>query len=111
MAGQGQGGPGMPDPINALQNLASQGSRNPVINMGPQGGQMGGPQQAGAANLLQPLNRGPGQPMMMATMGGNMAGNMPGNISGNMPMQVSISHNLDLQSYRTSFYWVAFRIR
>lgn len=44
----GQGGPGMPDPINALQNLASQGSRNtnPMMGMsGPQTGQLGGPQQ------------------------------------------------------------------
>ncbi|KAJ8978013.1 hypothetical protein NQ317_002775 [Molorchus minor] len=75
MAGPGQGpvGPGMPDPINALQNLASQGSRNPMINMGPQPGQMGGPQQTTATNLLQTLNRGPGQQMMM----GNMPGSMP----------------------------------
>lgn len=75
---QGQGGPGMPDPINALQNLASQGSRNPMMNMGPQPGQMGGPpQQTTATNLLQTLNRGPGQPMMM------------GNMQSNMPMQVN----------------------
>lgn len=77
--GQNQVGPGMPDPINALQNLASQGSRNPMINMGPQSGQMGGPQQPTATNLLQTLSRGPGQQMML----GNMAGNVPGN----MPMQ------------------------
>ncbi|CAH2013639.1 unnamed protein product [Acanthoscelides obtectus] len=64
----------MPDPINALQNLASQGTRNPMMNMGPQPGQMGGPQQAPNANLLQTINRGPGQQLMM----GNMPGNMPG---------------------------------
>ncbi|KAG5874838.1 hypothetical protein JTB14_009295 [Gonioctena quinquepunctata] len=72
--GQGQGGPGMPDPINALQNLASQGSRNPMMNMGPQPGQMGGQQQGTATNLLQTLNRGPGQQMMMGNMQGNMSG-------------------------------------
>lgn len=85
--GQPQGGPGMPDPINALQNLASQGSRNPMMNMGPQPGQMGGPQQGTATNLLQTLNRGPTQQMMM----GNMPGNMPGNMGGNLPMQVGIN--------------------
>ncbi|CAG9854665.1 unnamed protein product [Phyllotreta striolata] len=62
--GQGQGGPGMQDPINALQTLASQGTRNSMMNMGPQGAQMGGPQQAPATNLLQTLNRGPQQMMM-----------------------------------------------
>lgn len=75
--GQGQVGPGMPDPINALQNLASQGSRNPMINMGPQPGQMGGPQQPTATNLLQTLNRGPPQQMMLGNMSGNMTGNIP----------------------------------
>ncbi|XP_072377144.1 mediator of RNA polymerase II transcription subunit 15 isoform X1 [Diabrotica undecimpunctata] len=70
--GQGQGGPGMPDPINALQNLASQGTRNSIMTMGPQSAQMGGPQQAPATNLLQTLNRGPGQQMMMGVMTGNM---------------------------------------
>lgn len=58
----------MPDPINALQNLASQGTRNnsQMMNMpGPQSGQMG-PQQMpsiAASNLLQTLNRGPVQGM------------------------------------------------
>ncbi|KAJ8920966.1 hypothetical protein NQ315_015760 [Exocentrus adspersus] len=70
--GQGQVGPGMPDPINALQNLASQGTRNTMINMGPQPGQMGGPQQPTATNLLQTLNRGPAQQMMLGNMPGNM---------------------------------------
>nr|XP_023013948.1 mediator of RNA polymerase II transcription subunit 15 isoform X2 [Leptinotarsa decemlineata]XP_023013949.1 mediator of RNA polymerase II transcription subunit 15 isoform X2 [Leptinotarsa decemlineata] len=74
--GPGQGGPGMPDPINALQNLASQGTRNPLMNMGPQPGQMAGQQQATATNLLQTLNRGPGQQMMMGNMQGNMTGGM-----------------------------------
>lgn len=86
--GQGQGGPGMPDPINALQNLASQGSRNSMMTMGPQPGQMGGPQQGTATNLLQTLNRGPAQQMMMGNMPGNMPGSMPGNLPGNLPMQV-----------------------
>lgn len=60
---------GMPDPINALQNLASQGNRNNAQMMGGMGGsqpgQMGGPQQMPsitASNLLQTLNR-PGQNM------------------------------------------------
>ncbi|CAH1109128.1 unnamed protein product [Psylliodes chrysocephalus] len=75
--GQGQGGPGMPDPINALQNLASQGTRNSMMNMGPQNPQMGGPQQAPATNLLQTLNRGPQQMMMGNSMPGNMPGAMP----------------------------------
>lgn len=68
----GQGGPGMPDPINALQNLASQGTRNNQMmgmgGVGPPGGSQsvpmgGGPQQIPniASNLLQTLNRGPGQ--------------------------------------------------
>ncbi|CAG9825305.1 unnamed protein product [Phaedon cochleariae] len=76
--GPTQGGPGMPDPINALQNLASQGSRQPMMTMGgPQPGQMGGggpQQQAPASNLLQTLNRGPAQQMMMGNMGGGMGG-------------------------------------
>lgn len=81
MNGPNQGGPGMPDPINALQNLASQGSRNnQLIGIGtpPQGPQMGGPQQVGpqnATNLLQTLNRGPAPGM------GNMSVGMQGNMS------------------------------
>ncbi|ENN79019.1 hypothetical protein YQE_04521, partial [Dendroctonus ponderosae] len=69
--GQQQQAPGMPDPINALQNLASQGSRNSMVGMGgpPQANQMRGPGQ-GNANLLQPIN----QPQIM--MGGGMPGNM-----------------------------------
>lgn len=72
--GQQQGGPGMPDPINALQNLASQGTRNPIMNGMRGQTQMGGPQQPSATNLIQTLNRGgPGCQQMML---------------GNMPMQV-----------------------
>ncbi|XP_049822504.1 mediator of RNA polymerase II transcription subunit 15 isoform X2 [Aethina tumida] len=71
--GQQQGGPGMPDPINALQNLASQGTRNPIMNGMRGQTQMGGPQQPSATNLIQTLNRGgPGCQQMML---------------GNMPMQ------------------------
>ncbi|KAK9743730.1 hypothetical protein QE152_g8388 [Popillia japonica] len=76
-----QVGPGMPDPINALQNLASQGSRNNQMMGGmTQSGQMGGPQQmpSPATNLLQSLNRGPSNTMV------NMQGNIPGNMSGSM---------------------------
>lgn len=63
---QGQGGPGMPDPINALQNLASQGTRNnQMMGMaGAQAAPMGGPQNMTpitASNLLQNLNQRPGQ--------------------------------------------------
>ncbi|ERL91930.1 hypothetical protein D910_09253 [Dendroctonus ponderosae] len=99
--GQQQQAPGMPDPINALQNLASQGiiqgSRNSMVGMGgpPQANQMRGPGQ-GNANLLQPIN----QPQIM--MGGGMPGNMglqvprvqnmnmPPNaqMPGQMPMQI-----------------------
>ncbi|KAF7266243.1 hypothetical protein GWI33_020428 [Rhynchophorus ferrugineus] len=97
---QQQQAPGMPDPINALQNLASQGSRNAMVNMGgpPQPGQMGGPGQ-GTTNLLQTLNRGPGasggQQIMMP---GNMSMQVPhmqsmgmpttNQMSGQMPMQI-----------------------
>ncbi|XP_060518154.1 mediator of RNA polymerase II transcription subunit 15 isoform X2 [Cylas formicarius] len=103
--GQQQGAPGMPDPINALQNLASQGSRNPMVGMGgPQTGQMGGPAQGPATNLLQTLNRGPGQQIMMGTIPGSMpmqvhqnigmqsnnamGGQMGGQMPGQMPMQM-----------------------
>lgn len=112
MNGPNQGGPGMPDPINALQNLASQGSRNSQMigGMGtpPQGQQMGGSQQVGpqnATNLLQTLNRGPAPGMgnmpvgmqgnmsntiqpNMAQMGGQMAGNIPVGMQGNMAVGI-----------------------
>lgn len=54
--GGNQGAPGVPDPINALQTLAIQGTRNPLMNMG-------GPQQTpmGATGLLQNLTRAPPQ--------------------------------------------------
>lgn len=55
----------MPDPINALQNLASQGSRNQMMGMGPQTGQMPNQPQPTATNILQTLNRGPQQMMTM----------------------------------------------
>ncbi|KAI5633003.1 hypothetical protein NE865_14301 [Phthorimaea operculella] len=100
--GQPQSGPNSqsnmaPDPINALQNLASQGSRNQMMNMGPQGqmqqqlgpnpgmgglqGQMGqqgpnisqGPQAQTATNLLQTLNQRPQLNMQLPNkMGGGM---------------------------------------
>ncbi|XP_052757897.1 LOW QUALITY PROTEIN: mediator of RNA polymerase II transcription subunit 15 [Galleria mellonella] len=102
--GQGQQGPsnqsGMTtDPINALQNLASQGSRNQMMNMGPQGqmqqqgvmgpnpgmgmqpqmGQQGpivsqgGPQAQTATNLLQTMTQRPQMNMQMQSkLGGNM---------------------------------------
>lgn len=79
----GQVGPGMSDPINALQNLASQGSRNNQMMGGiAQPGQMSGPQQmpSPATNLLQSLNRGP--PNTMINMQGNITGNMSGPMQG-----------------------------
>lgn len=81
----GQVGPGMPDPINALQNLASQGSRNNQMMGGmAQPGQMNGPQQMAspATNLLHSLNRGPANAMV--NMQGNMSANMPGTMQGTM---------------------------
>ncbi|KAM3959124.1 LOW QUALITY PROTEIN: mediator complex subunit 15 [Aphomia sociella] len=102
----GQGQPGSnnqsgmtTDPINALQNLASQGSRNQMMNMGPQGqmqqqgvmgpnsgmggmqsqmGQQGpivsqgGPQSQTATNLLQTFTQRPQMNMQMQNDGGNM---------------------------------------
>jgi mediator of RNA polymerase II transcription subunit 15 len=69
--GANQGAPGVPDPINALQTLAIQGTRNPLMTMGgSQQAPMGAQQQITATNLLQTLNRGPGQAMsnMQQTM-------------------------------------------
>ncbi|XP_058453733.1 mediator of RNA polymerase II transcription subunit 15 [Malaya genurostris] len=86
---------GMPDPINALQTLASQGTRPQMMGgqMGP-GGPMGGGQMGtgNASNLLQTLNR-PQMPMtggMAAMQGGNRVGAMGGanQIGGIMPGQL-----------------------
>ncbi|XP_047042149.1 mediator of RNA polymerase II transcription subunit 15 isoform X2 [Helicoverpa zea] len=100
------------DPINALQNLASQGSRNQMMTMGPQGqmqqqgvmgpnsgmggmqGQMGqqgpivsqGPQAQTATNLLQTLNQRPQMNMQLQNkLGGpmGMVGNQ-GQMGNNM---------------------------
>ncbi|CAH0700862.1 unnamed protein product [Spodoptera exigua] len=101
--GQPQQGPNnqgglTPDPINALQNLASQGSRNQMMTMGPQGqmqqqgvmgpnpgmggmqGQMGqqgpivsqGPQAQTATSLLQTLNRPQMNMQLQNKLGGPM---------------------------------------
>ncbi|GAB0095225.1 Mediator of RNA polymerase II transcription subunit 15 [Sergentomyia squamirostris] len=101
---------GMPDPINALQNLASQGSRpqQQMMGMGGPQGPMGGPavsqvNNIPASNLLQTLTQqrpmqqspmqnqrpGVGQPMpnQMLGMGGmnqSVGGVAPG--PGGMPM-------------------------
>lgn len=84
---------GMPDPINALQTLASQGTRPQMMGgqMGP-GGPMGGQMNAGnASNLLQTLNR-PQMPMTggMAGMPGSRVGGMggPNQMGGMMPGQM-----------------------
>ncbi|XP_053607525.1 mediator of RNA polymerase II transcription subunit 15 [Plodia interpunctella] len=99
------GQPGMPtDPINALQNLASQGTRNQMMNMGPQGqmqaqgvmgpnpgmagmqqpmGQQGpivsqgGPQAQTATNLLQTLNQRPQMNMQLQNKLGGSMGMVP----------------------------------
>ncbi|KAH8412346.1 hypothetical protein KR009_001394 [Drosophila setifemur] len=66
------------DPLNALQNLASQGNRNP--QMMPMGGAGGapGPGPGTASNLLQSLNQQrPGQQQQMQPMP-NIRGQMPG---------------------------------
>uniref|UniRef100_A0A182MBU1 Mediator of RNA polymerase II transcription subunit 15 n=1 Tax=Anopheles culicifacies TaxID=139723 RepID=A0A182MBU1_9DIPT len=76
--GGGGGGGGMPDPINALQNLASQGTRPQMMGQmgvgpgGPMGGQMGG--AGNASNLLHSLR----PQMQMGGMGGPMQGNRVG---------------------------------
>lgn len=89
---------GMPDPINALQTLASQGTRPQMMGGqmgpgGPMGGQMGG---GNASNLLQTLNR-PQMPMtggMAGMQGTNRVGmggpNQMGMMSGQpgMPSQM-----------------------
>ncbi|XP_013200671.1 mediator of RNA polymerase II transcription subunit 15 [Amyelois transitella] len=92
------------DPINALQNLASQGSRNQMMNMGPQGqmqqqgvmgpnpgmggmqqqmGQQGpivsqgGQQAQTATNLLQTLNQRPQMNMQLQNKLGGSMGMVP----------------------------------
>lgn len=87
---------GMPDPINALQTLATQGTRPPMMGgqMGPGGpmNQMGG---GNASNLLNTLNR-PQMPMTggMGAMQGRvgamvgasqMGGMMPGQMQPGQP--------------------------
>ncbi|XP_017778571.1 PREDICTED: mediator of RNA polymerase II transcription subunit 15 [Nicrophorus vespilloides] len=101
------GGQGVQDPINALQNLASQGTRNNMMGMnGPQGGPQG-PQmqqmQAMPANsqMIQNMNRGPNQVMGRQLIGNvqnhvinaNM-GQMPGQIQNSMPMQAGIQNQM-----------------
>lgn len=78
------------DPLNALQNLASQGNRNQMMGAGgPNANQMSGGPGVGpaASNLLQTLNQQrPGQQQqhqMMAQMGGPGAGGMQMNVMGN----------------------------
>ncbi|CAG9769099.1 unnamed protein product [Ceutorhynchus assimilis] len=92
---QQQQPPGIQDPINALQNLASQGSRNSMVMSGPpQPGQMGGPGQGGNS-LMQPMNQrqimmGGGMPGSMPMQVGPQNMNMPPNnqMPGQMPMQL-----------------------
>ncbi|XP_045511705.1 mediator of RNA polymerase II transcription subunit 15 [Colias croceus] len=115
--------PGMAtDPINALQNMASQGTRNQMMNMGQ--GQMqqqgvmgpnpgmsmqgqivsqGGPQSQTATNLLQTLNQRPQLNMQLQNkLGGPMGmvpnqGQMGNNMVGGMTMQNSMASQLQNQ--------------
>ncbi|XP_065357329.1 mediator of RNA polymerase II transcription subunit 15 [Calliphora vicina] len=90
----------MQDPLNALQNLASQGNRNPQMMSMPggpnvqQGAGPGGP--VPASNLLQTLNQQrPGQQQMQQmqgirpqmAMGAGGPGQQQGNIVGSGPGQ------------------------
>ncbi|CAK1549608.1 unnamed protein product [Leptosia nina] len=119
---QGPSQPGMAtDPINALQNMASQGTRNQMMNMGqgqmqqqgvmgPNSGMMqgqmgpqgpivsqGGPQSQTATNLLQTLNQRPQLNMQLQSkLGGPMGmvpnqGQMGGNMVGGMGMGNSMA--------------------
>ncbi|XP_029164900.1 mediator of RNA polymerase II transcription subunit 15-like isoform X2 [Nylanderia fulva] len=70
---------GMPDPINALQTLARQGTgNNQMMGMGGPGPNHQGiiqqPTANTASNLLQSLNQRPGQPMNMPGMQNKMPG-------------------------------------
>ncbi|CAH0404595.1 unnamed protein product [Chilo suppressalis] len=105
-----------PDPINALQNLASQGSRNQMMNMGSQGqmqqqgvlgpnpgmggmqqqmGQQGpivsqgGPQAQTATNLLQTLTQRP--QMNMQQLQNKLGGGM-----GMVPNQGQMGNNMGM---------------
>ncbi|KAL1512579.1 hypothetical protein ABEB36_002151 [Hypothenemus hampei] len=102
-------GPCLPDPINALQNLASQGSRNAMVGMAgpPQAGQLTG-SGPGGPNLHQSLIRsqpqvmmGGGMPMQVPRMqnmntmtnnqmAGQMTMQMPGQMGGGMPIQGTV---------------------
>lgn len=90
MNGQGgaQAGPGIPDPISSLQNLASQGSRNnQMMGMpGPQGGAMN-PQQMPqmATSMLNMPNQTMGmQPRPQMGMGQN-TGQIPNQMGNQIP--------------------------
>lgn len=121
VTGTGQGL--QPDPINALQNLASQGTRNQMMAMGPQG-QMQlinsnsnaipemsrmppqmvqqGPivsqqQPQTATNLLQTLNQRPQLNMQQLNKLGGAMG-MQGQMGGNMGMGMGNPMSSQLQS-------------
>ncbi|KAJ9595965.1 hypothetical protein L9F63_012858, partial [Diploptera punctata] len=69
----GGGGQAAQDPINALQNLARQGTGNQMMGLGgPQGGGMVQPSSIPASGLLQTLNRPQGLPGMQNKMPGDM---------------------------------------
>ena len=88
--GGGQMAPGVPDPINALQNLANQGVGGAGNRpMGAQPTSIGNLQQQQQqqqmpqnSNLLQTLNRGPGN--AMAGMQGNIPASMQARTALNM---------------------------
>ncbi|XP_050100117.1 mediator of RNA polymerase II transcription subunit 15 [Anopheles aquasalis] len=90
--GGGGGGGGMPDPINALQTLASQGTRPQMMGqMGP-GGPMGG--QMGGGNANPNMLHTPRLQMAMGGMAGMQGGNRvgmgpgPNQMGGMMPNQM-----------------------
>ncbi|CAF4897287.1 unnamed protein product [Pieris macdunnoughi] len=117
--------PGMAtDPINALQNMASQGTRNQMMNMGqgqmqqqgvmgpnpgmamqgqmgPQGPivSQGGPQSQTATNLLQTLNQRPQLNMQMQSKLGGPMGMVPnqGQMGSNMVGGMGMSNSMSQQ--------------
>ena len=82
----------MPDPLNALQTLASQGNRNAQMAAGPNPNQMGPGGPAAATNLLQTLSQQrPGQQMQQMQ---GIRGQMPMGASPNQQMMQQMSGNM-----------------
>uniref|UniRef100_A0A034WK64 Mediator of RNA polymerase II transcription subunit 15 n=1 Tax=Bactrocera dorsalis TaxID=27457 RepID=A0A034WK64_BACDO len=82
----------MPDPLNALQTLASQGNRNAQMAGGPNPNQMGPGGPAAATNLLQTLSQQrPGQQMQQMQ---GIRGQMPMSAGPNQQMMQQMSGNM-----------------